>query len=246
MRVVMLRPGAARLFQLVLGRPPTLSAAEAADWLERLELALDTLNPRHALVVRQRFLRDPRPTLEHVGRFLGVTRERVRQLEARALAKLRHPSRRLFLEGCGELMAVERSGLSSAARVRTRVPAVRFVPASLRERLLIEVRDIEMSARARHAFARYSVRFIGDLVTKTRRELSHMVGVSTHTRGEITSMLDDLGLSVGMRVAGWATMKARKLWGCGSVSDPEKLGGTSGEPLGDVPPARPPGTRGAG
>ena len=242
----MLRPGAARLFELVVGRSPTLSAAEAADWLERLELALDTLNPRHALIARQRFLRDPRPTLEHVGRFLGVTRERVRQLEARALAKLRHPSRRLFLEGSGQLMAVDRSGLNSAGGARPRVPAVRLVPVSLRERLLIEVRDIEMSARARHAFARYGVRFIGDLVSKTPRELSLMVGISTHTRGELTGLLDDLGLSVGMRVEGWATMKAEKVLGRGSVSDREELGGASGEPLVDVPPDRPPGRRGAG
>ena len=56
---------------------------------------LDTLNPRERKVLELRFgLRDGRSrTLEEVGREFGVTRERIRQIEAKALRKLRHPSR---------------------------------------------------------------------------------------------------------------------------------------------------------
>ncbi len=57
--------------------------------------ALDELNDREKQVVRLRFgLDDGRPrTLEEVGREFGVTRERIRQIEAKTLAKLRHPHR---------------------------------------------------------------------------------------------------------------------------------------------------------
>jgi len=72
--------------------------ADAAAYLllkEQLEDVLETLTPREEKVLRLRFgLDDGRPrTLEEVGQVFGVTRERIRQIEAKALRKLRHPSR---------------------------------------------------------------------------------------------------------------------------------------------------------
>nr|WP_227767473.1 RNA polymerase sigma factor RpoD [Zhaonella formicivorans] len=72
--------------------------AEAASFMllkEQLEEVLDTLTPREEKVLRLRFgLDDGRSrTLEEVGQEFGVTRERIRQIEAKALRKLRHPSR---------------------------------------------------------------------------------------------------------------------------------------------------------
>lgn len=72
--------------------------AEAASFMllkEQLEEVLDTLTPREEKVLRLRFgLDDGRArTLEEVGQHFGVTRERIRQIEAKALRKLRHPSR---------------------------------------------------------------------------------------------------------------------------------------------------------
>jgi len=72
--------------------------ADAASYLllrEQLDEVLDTLSPRERDVLRLRFgLDDGRPrTLEEVGQIFKVTRERIRQIEAKALRKLRHPSR---------------------------------------------------------------------------------------------------------------------------------------------------------
>ncbi|MGI6003813.1 MAG: RNA polymerase sigma factor RpoD [Christensenellales bacterium] len=72
--------------------------AEAAAFMllkEQLMDVLDTLTPREERVLRLRFgLDDGRArTLEEVGREFNVTRERIRQIEAKALRKLRHPSR---------------------------------------------------------------------------------------------------------------------------------------------------------
>jgi RNA polymerase primary sigma factor len=56
---------------------------------------LETLSEREAGVVRLRFgLTDGQPrTLDEIGQVYGVTRERIRQIEAKALRKLRHPTR---------------------------------------------------------------------------------------------------------------------------------------------------------
>ena len=58
---------------------------------------IDTLTPRERLIIQQRFglTGDEPQTLEDIGITLGITRERVRQIEAVALRKLRHPSRGL-------------------------------------------------------------------------------------------------------------------------------------------------------
>ncbi len=84
-----------------------VAPAEAASYQllkEQVEDVLDTLNLRERRVLQLRFgLEDGRSrTLEEVGKEFGVTRERIRQIEAKALRKLRHPSRskklRDFLE----------------------------------------------------------------------------------------------------------------------------------------------------
>ena len=62
---------------------------------EQLRHALDALTPREATIMAMRFgLYDGNPhTLDEIGKALGLTRERIRQLEKQSLSKLRHPSR---------------------------------------------------------------------------------------------------------------------------------------------------------
>jgi RNA polymerase primary sigma factor len=86
------------------GAPAPADAASYQLLKEQLEDVLDTLTDRESRVLQLRFgLEDGRSrTLEEVGREFGVTRERIRQIEAKALRKLRHPTRskklRDFLE----------------------------------------------------------------------------------------------------------------------------------------------------
>ncbi|HHL40194.1 MAG TPA: RNA polymerase sigma factor RpoD [Deltaproteobacteria bacterium] len=83
------------------------SPAEAAidrDLSIQTDLVLDSLTEREEKVLRMRFGIGERQdyTLEEVGRVLGVTRERVRQIEAKAIRRLRHPTRAKLLKGFAE------------------------------------------------------------------------------------------------------------------------------------------------
>ena len=75
--------------------PVPAEAASHTLLKEQLASVLSSLTPREEKVLRLRFgLEDGRPrTLEEVGKEFNVTRERIRQIEAKALRKLRHPSR---------------------------------------------------------------------------------------------------------------------------------------------------------
>jgi RNA polymerase primary sigma factor len=75
--------------------PSPYSDAERIETSEQIQRVLRTLTPKEETVIRMRFGIgvDRDHTLEEVGRFLSITRERVRQIEAKALRKLKHPSR---------------------------------------------------------------------------------------------------------------------------------------------------------
>lgn len=91
--------GAARL----RAAPHVLGEEEVSDeLLDVVREVLSSLTPREQEVLVLRYgLEDGRTrTLEEVGRRFGVTRERIRQIEAKALRKLRHPSRSKKLKDC--------------------------------------------------------------------------------------------------------------------------------------------------
>ncbi len=81
--------------------PAPSEAASATILREVIEQQLNTLTAREAHVIKLRFgLYDGRMrTLEEVGREFNITRERIRQIESKALRKLRHPSRARHLKG---------------------------------------------------------------------------------------------------------------------------------------------------
>lgn len=75
--------------------PSPFSEAERIETSEQIQRVLKTLTQKEETVIRMRFGIgvDRDHTLEEVGRYLSITRERVRQIEAKALRKLKHPSR---------------------------------------------------------------------------------------------------------------------------------------------------------
>jgi RNA polymerase primary sigma factor len=106
---------------------------EAAAFImlqDQLERVLDQLADREQRIIQLRFgLTDGHPrTLEEVGREFGVTRERIRQIESKTLAKLRHPSRAQMLREYLDLPLSRGSdrnpGLTGLGRHETRVPRV--------------------------------------------------------------------------------------------------------------------------
>lgn len=76
-------------------------SAQSADAVAQIEAALDALDERERVILILRFgLGGEEPqTLEQIGEHFGLTRERIRQMQNRALAKLRHPSRAHNLSG---------------------------------------------------------------------------------------------------------------------------------------------------
>ena len=76
--------------------PAPIEVASLAMLRSEVEHVLDTLTPRERRVLQLRFglVDGQQRTLEEVGKRFGVTRERIRQIEAKALRKLRHPARR--------------------------------------------------------------------------------------------------------------------------------------------------------
>ena len=80
--------------------PSPYSDTERNNVTEHILRVLNTLTPREAEVIRMRFGIgvDRNHTLEEVGKHLSITRERVRQIEVKAMRKLRHPKRLMALK----------------------------------------------------------------------------------------------------------------------------------------------------
>lgn len=80
--------------------PSPIAEAERIELSEHIQRILKTLSPKEEKVIKMRFGigEDRDHTLEEVGRYLSITRERVRQIETKALRKLKHPSRLRLLK----------------------------------------------------------------------------------------------------------------------------------------------------
>jgi RNA polymerase primary sigma factor len=97
------------------GSVSPVDATIQKDRAERVHVLLATLTPREEKVLRRRFGigEETGHTLQEVGDEFGLTRERIRQIQAKALTKLRHPSR-------SKRLALQKSKLSSFTKINVR------------------------------------------------------------------------------------------------------------------------------
>ena len=108
------------------------------DLRSKIERELHTLTPREEKVLRLRFgLDDGRTkTLEEVGRAFDITRERIREIEAKALRKLRHPSRARHLRGFLDADSTPNNGYIGFAQEDYSTPASPFIDDIIRRHKL--------------------------------------------------------------------------------------------------------------
>ena len=175
-------------------RRPDPPGGEQA-WRERLEAVLDTLSPREARVIRERYLRDRRMTFGELSDIFRVSEKRTWQIGQKALRKLRHPSRSRFLLGRAGLTAPMWSPVRTA-RPHTVIPPPRVLRPDLplRDRLFLEVRDLELSVRLANCLDAAEVRFIGDLVQKSEAELLRTKNFGRKSLREVSELLAVLDL----------------------------------------------------
>lgn len=179
------------LYAAVFGEAAFRDAELPPDYRESVDAVLAQLTEREADILRKRYgIDDDILTLEEIGKIYGVTKDRIRQLEARGLRKLRHPSRmRLLAYGITRMEALEewrvlemqnaqdreRIALAHAKAERERLGAE--ISTMQKKPLLpieaIEIEDMDLSVRSYTCLKRagcktlYDVMQIKDL-TKVR------------------------------------------------------------------------------
>ena len=140
------------------------------SWEESLFETLDTLSERESKVLKLRFgLVDSNfRTLEEVGKVFGVTRERIRQIEGKAIRKLKHPSRKYVLMGASWQLAVQEAKQMGEKLLlkRSEDIAKDRQPTSY-----IEVENIGLPTRVYNALLRHGYKYVYDLMKAPDEEL---------------------------------------------------------------------------
>lgn len=166
-----------------------------------IEQALATLTEREVRIIRQRFME--RKTLENTGKTEGITRERIRQIEAKAIRKLRHPSRAAMYKAVpyAELKAhwaeyykleAEYKQVDEAYRILSDRPAEEVV----RENDILQkpLEELDLSVRSYNCLRRAGKNTIGDVAKMTMRELQKVRNLGIKSQEEVEGKLTELGL----------------------------------------------------
>lgn len=165
------------------------------DARERINRVMETLTPREQYTLKHRFgLEGNQPKkLEEVGALEGLTRERVRQIEAKALRLLRHPVRSKELKSLYYIPAPEApppligSGKESNGEGEVAT-------------LAKSVDELELSVRSANSLINAKVEYVYELVQKTEVELLKTKNFGRKSLKEIKEILEQLGLTLGMKL----------------------------------------------
>lgn len=167
-----------------------------------------SLGEREQEVLRMRF--DERLTLEQCGKRLDITRERIRQIEAKAIRKLRHPSRvREFTSVPMTALAEKQADYDRLAFEYDRLAkAFELVAGKKAESSTVEeiaraadvfnipVDDLGLSVRAYNALRRVGKDTLGDIAEMTESQLYKVRNLGAKSRKEVRDVLASYGLAL--------------------------------------------------
>lgn len=172
-----------------------------------LEVALSKLSEREQKVIELRF--KDRFTLDECGRLLDVTRERVRQIEAKAIRKLRHPAyRRFYKYGISEVIKETEKYQKEITNLYEKKKEAEELKATLdaNERYLFahgvlldggaEIEELGLSIRPYNCLKRAGVGTIEELTNKTRGELMEIRNMGLGSLKEIELRLAERGMGL--------------------------------------------------
>lgn len=172
-------------------------------YLPGLMESMKTLSEREQKVLNLRF--EHGLTYEQCGYRFNVTRERIRQVEARALRKMRHPSRsRMFLKASDDLLDRAWKEMEEASRIR--LEAIRIREGAfddlIREKKVepvnteIPIDELELSVRSWNCLRRAGVNYISDMDGWTQERLMRVRNLGRKSMMEIIDRLRERGIEV--------------------------------------------------
>lgn len=176
-----------------------------AHFDENIKEVLQTITEREARIVTKRLIEGF--TLESVGRQEGVTRERIREIEAKALRKLRHPSRlriirygREVLELQDDINKLQQDLLHKKANLINAINNPELIELTAEEeilsRLSTRIEDIDLSVRAFNGLKRGGIHTLSQLVQKTEWDLRKIRNIGGKCVREIKTKLEEMGFSL--------------------------------------------------
>ena len=177
-------------------------------YIPGIESVLSTLTERESTVLKLRYRE--KKTLVETGREFNITRERVRQIEAKALRKMRHPSRAKAITAVSFEQFKEQSDkyfklsqeyelLKSAFESvtnQTAEPSVIIPMAKLSETMQNPLCDLELSVRSYNCLKRAGKNTLHDVCKMTESELQRVRNLGRKSYEEVIRKLQEYGLSL--------------------------------------------------
>lgn len=160
----------------------TSISGKAITWEEGIKKSIDTLSSKEKEVINKRYgLKGKEYTLKEIGKDLGVGGERIRQIEARALRKLKHPIRKRVLLGMSWQMSVQEA----------KQEGIKLIIEHERKNKVIDnilIDEGNLSGRTINALLRENIETIGEL-KKRYKEAINFKGIGVVGRLEINKLI---------------------------------------------------------